>query len=78
MYSGAWEHELSLDPASKIELVSEMAGLRKLSPKDVTKSKHLMSTSNLHKYVCICKHENVEKSVCYLLWGDECPESGRD
>lgn len=28
MNSGAWEHELSFGPASKMELAPEMAGLR--------------------------------------------------
>ena len=29
---GAWEHELSFDPASKVEFVPEMAELKKLPP----------------------------------------------
>lgn len=42
--SGAWEHELSFDRASKVELVPEMAGLRNRPP-----IKLLMLVSN-HLY----------------------------
>jgi hypothetical protein len=31
----AWEHELSVGSASKMEFVLEMAGLRKLSPNNL-------------------------------------------
>ena len=32
MGSRVWEHGLSFDPVNKVELVPEMAGLRKLFP----------------------------------------------
>lgn len=32
----AWEHELSVGSASKMEFVLEMAGLRKLSPNNAS------------------------------------------
>ena len=58
---GAWEHELSFDPASKVELVHEVTELRKLPPNRRDTGGDT-SSGKLWGHYCGAKEEGVSKA----------------